>query len=59
MSAMLIISIVIGIMAVIGIIRIMIKPADGFWDLFAQLFILDVLFDILIAVIEGIGEGLS
>ncbi len=57
MSTLLLIGlIVVAVILVIGIIRVIIKPSHGFLGFFADLLLLDLLIDILVAVIEAMGD---
>lgn len=50
---------ILGIIIVIGIVRVCIEPFHGFLNLMAQLMLLDWLFDSLGWVIENVVELLS
>lgn len=46
---------VLAIVVGIGIIRVIIRPSDGFLDFFCDLFLLDILIDCLEAIVSVIG----
>lgn len=50
---------ILGLIIFIGIIRIILKPSDGFLDFFGQLFLIDLLGDLLSAIIESIGDSID
>ena len=48
--------VLLGIIILIGIIRLIIEPANGFWDFMGQLFMLDLLGDVFGWIIETISD---
>ena len=46
--------IIVAIILVIGIIRVIITPSDGFWDFVMDICFLDLLWDLIVIVIEAI-----
>lgn len=47
---------ILAIIVVIGIIRVAIKQPADFGELLLELLLLDVLFDLLGAIFEGLGD---
>jgi hypothetical protein len=47
---------ILGLIVLIGIIRIIFKPSDSFGDLLMDLFLLDWLGDIFVSILENIGD---
>lgn len=45
------------ILLVIGIIRIIIRPYDGLGNAFLEFFLIDLMFDIIGAIIESLGDS--
>lgn len=50
---------VLALVLIIGIIRIIVNPADDIGGLILELFLLDVMWDLIIAIFSAIGESLS
>lgn len=50
---------VIGILLIIGIIRVLVKPSNSWGDFFLEILLLDLLVDLLGIVFEVIFEALS
>ncbi len=54
MSILSIILLIFGIIVVIGIIRVIIRPCESFGDMLMDMFWLDILGDILEAILDNI-----
>lgn len=50
---------ILGIMLVIGIIRVMFKPSNSWGDFILEILLLDLLVDLLGVILEVLGEALS
>ena len=48
---------ILALVIVIGIIRVIITPSAGFFDSLGQIFLLDLLFDLLSSIGEFIGDS--
>jgi hypothetical protein len=48
--------VILGIILVIGIIRVIFTPYNGFGNLLMEMMLLDWLFDVLGSVIDSIGD---
>ena len=58
MSSLAIIGLsILGIVLVIGIIRVIIRPSETWFDFFLDILLLDLLFDLLGAIIEAIFDS--
>ncbi len=54
MSVLLIIGIILSVILLIGIIRVLVKDKEDIDNLFLEILLLDILFEIILAILEGL-----
>lgn len=57
MSVISIVLVILAIIVIFGIIRIIISPCESFGEALMDIFFLDLLFDILSAILEALTDN--